>query len=89
MGWKLSCMAFTAPVLVPVVTAAQRPPAPEPKRSSLPSMLPSCWSTPAGNRGLPPVSPAMATTAPTTSTPAMAAKIAQPWRWSPAMRPNV
>ena len=57
-------MALTAPVLVPVVTAANSAAAPAPKRTSLPSMLPSAWSTPAGKSGLPPASPAIATTAP-------------------------
>ena len=48
MGWKLSCQALIAPVLVLVVMAAQRPPSVAPKRVSTPSMLPSVWSTPAG-----------------------------------------
>ena len=42
-----------------------------------------------GSSGLAPASAAIATTAPTTKTAAIAAKIAQPWRRSPAMRPNV
>ncbi len=82
-------MAFTAPVLVPVVTAAQRPPRAAPKRTSLPSMLPVAWSMPAAKSGLPPASPFIATSEPTTRTAAMAPKIVQPWRWSPAIRPNV
>ena len=81
-------MALTAPVLVPVVTAANSPPTAAPKRVSLPSMLPMAWLTPAGKSGLPPASPIMATTAPTTRTPAIAAKMVQPWRWLPAIRPN-
>ena len=89
MGWKLSCQELMAPVLVPVVAAAKRPPTAEPKRTSLPSMLPRAWSTPAGKSGLPAASPCIAMTAPTTRMTAMAPKIVQPWRWLPAYRPNV
>ena len=35
MGWKLSCQALMAPVLVPVVTAANSPPTAAPKRDLL------------------------------------------------------
>ena len=44
MGRKLSCIEFTAPVLVPVVTVANRALVSGPKRTSLPSMLPADWS---------------------------------------------
>ncbi len=39
-GVKLSCMAFTLPVVKVVVTPANSPLSAMPKRTSLPSMLP-------------------------------------------------
>ena len=89
IGWRLSCIEMTAPVDVPVVMEANSADTPAPKRTSLPSRLPSAWSTPAGNSPLPAASRCIAKTAPPTSTIAMAAKIAQPWRRSPAYRPKV
>ena len=88
-GVKLSCIELTAPVLVPVVIAAHRPPADAPNRSSLPSMLPSAWSTPAGNSGLPCDSATIAPVAATARRTPMAANTAQPWRRSPASTPKV
>ena len=44
-GVKLSCMAFTAPQEASVVTVAKRAELAMPKRTSLPSMLPTLWST--------------------------------------------
>ena len=71
--------------LVPVVTAANRPPTAEPKRVSLPSMLPKpACATSAGKSGLPTDSWFIATTAPTRRISAIAAAIVQPWRWFPA-----
>ena len=88
-GWKLSCHELIAPVLVPVVTAPNRPPRADPNRISLPSMLPRAWSTVVGKSGLPWYSWFIATTAPTSRTADIAAKIVQPWRWLPAYRPKV
>ena len=88
-GVRLSCIALTAPVLVPVVTAAHRPPPAAPNRISLPSMFPSPWSRPAGNSGLAPDSARMPATAATAKMPAIAANTAQPWRRLPASTPNV
>ena len=81
IGWRLSCQALMAPVLVPVVTAAKRPPSAAPKRSSLPSMLPTpAWATSAGNSGLPTYSWFIAMTEPTSRLAAIAPKMVQPWR---------
>ena len=46
MGVKLSCMALTAPQEASVVTVANSAESKMPKRVSLPSMLPSAWTTP-------------------------------------------
>ena len=47
------------------------------------------WSTAAGNSGLPAYSTCIATDGADDRTIAIAAKIVQPWRWSPAYRPKV
>ena len=44
-GFKLSASAFTAPQVTSVVSAAKVAPAEVPKRISLPSKFPKCWST--------------------------------------------
>jgi hypothetical protein len=44
-GLRLSCSAFTAPQVTSVVMASKVAPAEVPKRISLPSRLPRCWST--------------------------------------------
>src|SRR5262245_1343820 len=44
-GFRLSCMQLTEPLLVQVVTTAHNGAAPAPKRSSLPSRLPTSWAT--------------------------------------------
>ena len=63
MGVSESCMAFTEPVVAPVVVVTNSAVSAMPKRSSLPSMLPPlwvsdiCWSAPAWvSSGLPPCS---------------------------------
>ena len=89
IGRKLSCHALIAPVLVPVVTAENRPPAAEPKRMSLPSMLPRAESMPAGRSGLARTSLSIAIAAAPPTTMSITAKRAQPWRRSPAIRPKV
>ena len=43
IGVKLSCMLFTAPQLVSVVTVANSAEFAMPNRTSLPSMLPPAW----------------------------------------------
>src|SRR5208337_4758586 len=45
IGLRLSVSAFTDPQVTSTVTAAYVAPAEVPKRSSLPSRLPRCWST--------------------------------------------
>ncbi len=45
IGTKLACIELTDPVLVPVVEAANVPLTNEPKRASLPSMLPAACMT--------------------------------------------
>ena len=79
-------MALTAPVLVPVVVA---PPTGRRRQRRSGPPCPPCCRAPgrraAGNSGLPPTRAPIATTAPTTKTTAIAAKIAQPWRWSAAI----
>ena len=47
---KLACMALTAPQEAAVVITANRAEATMPKRTSLPSMLPPCRSTPSAVR---------------------------------------
>ena len=85
IGWALSCQELMAPVLVPVVTAMNNPPAAAPKRVSLPSMFPKpLCATPSGNSGLPTYSWFIATTAPRARISAIAAAMVQPWRWFPA-----
>ena len=44
-GFRLSISALIAPQVTSVVIAANAAPAEVPKRSSLPSRLPRCWST--------------------------------------------
>ena len=89
-GWAESWKELTAPVLVAVVMAMNRPPTAAPKRCSLPSMLPTpAWATVSGNSGLPANSRVIANTAPTRKMAAIAAKMVQPWRWLLAYRPNV
>src|SRR5262245_25499314 len=44
-GFRLSCMQLTEPLLVQVVTTAHSGAAPAPKRSSLPSRLPTSCAT--------------------------------------------
>src|SRR5271169_5288650 len=44
-GLRLSCSQFTAPSVTLTVIAANVAPAEVPKRSSLPSRFPRCWST--------------------------------------------
>ncbi len=83
MGWRLSCIALTAPVLVPVVMAANRPPSDGAEADLLALHVAqglvdarreaAGWGSPRR---------AMTTTAPTSRTPAMAANSAQPCRWS-------
>ena len=88
-GVKLSCAALTAPVEVPVVEAANSPPAAEPNRTSLPSMFPSSWLTPASaSLGLPSVSKCIASPADPIQSTNIAAKSAHPCRWLPTSRPN-
>ena len=94
-GVKLSCMAITAPQLAAVVMTANRAEAAMPKRVSLPSMLPpacsalAAWSTPSeASSGLPCCSKAVAATTATTNSRPIVARIVQPWRSSPTMRPN-
>ncbi len=88
---------MTAPVDVPVVVAANRPEAPGPKRTSLPSKLPppavsaaTCWSAPrASSSGLPLVSNAWAMNAEANHSTNMAPNTAQPCLRSFAIFPNV
>src|ERR1035441_8783997 len=94
-GVNESCIEFTAPQEVVVVTAANNAELTTPKRVSLPSMLPpdcvadAVWSTPSlASAGLPAVSDHTATDIKVTNTTAIAAKIAQPWRLSPTILPN-
>ena len=88
-GVKESCMALTAPHDAAVVTAANNPESAMPKRASLPSMLPSEGSTPrCVSSGLPCCSKWMAAPASTTNSRVIAVSTAQPWRWSPTMRPK-
>ena len=84
-GVKLSWAAMTAPVEVPVVEAANRPEAAAPNRTSLPSMFARGRIDPLGCRRA--RSPWRRRPSPIQRTN-IAAKIAQPWRWSPTIRPN-
>ena len=92
-GRKLSCIAFTAPVLVPVVTVAKSPAVSGPKRVSLPSIFPADWSTccviAVGRDGLERSSLDMATNEPAERTIIMTAARAQPCLALPAIRPKV
>ena len=83
-GVKLSWAASTAPVEVPVVEAAKSADAGAPKRTSLPSMFAAAAST----RGLPSTSNFVAIAAEPSQSTNIAAKIAQPCRWFPTIRPN-
>src|ERR1039458_9485569 len=83
-GVNESCIEFTAPQEVVVVTAANNAELTTPKRVSLPSMLPpdcvadAVWSTPSlVSAGLPDCSDHTATAIRLTNTTAMAANSAQ------------
>ncbi len=83
-----SCIEFTAPHDVSVVTVANSAEPAMPKRHSLPSMLPPAtprWWT----SGLPAASAQYAPAKPAKNRIAMAAKIAQPWRVSFTILPYV
>ena len=89
-SWEL----FTAPVDVAVVVAANNPEAPIPNRVSLPSMFPpgcvaeAAWSAPArATIGLPCCSAPMATATEIPQSRNITAKMAQPCRREPTMRP--
>src|SRR5438552_5986415 len=96
IGVKLSCVASTAPVDVPVVEDAKRPEVAGPKRVSLPSMLPpdwvavAVWDTPrAVSFGLPFVSNTIATTETASHSTTIALRTAMPCLTSPAIFPNI
>ena len=96
MGVKESCMALTAPQEAEVVTAMNKEVSMMPKRASLPSILPpacrwlACWSMPrALNCGTPACSAPVSTTTAQANITVIAAMMAQPWRWSPTIRPNM
>ncbi len=87
---------FTEPLEVTVVVVAQSPVSAIPKRCSLPSMLPPVepliavvGEPPAFSAGVPCCSAGTITATSATQTTSIEAKIAQPWRWRPTMRPNV
>ena len=86
---KLSCIAFTAPQLAAVVTAANSAEALMPKRTSLPSRLPAAPSTPSAvSRGLAWCSKCITATTDITNSSVIAASTTKPWRRSPTMRPK-
>ena len=96
-GVKLSWAAMTAPVEVPVVVAANRPEAPGPKRTSLPSIVAAAGGlgrhglvgAEASSSGLPPVSKPWAIEGGAAHRMNMAPKTAQPCLRSLASFPNV
>ncbi len=90
-GVKLSCIAFTAPQEASVVTVANSAEAATPNRVSFPSMLSVLCCSPAMPRsaGLPCASAEYVPSTPAKNSTAMAAKTAQPCRWSRAIRPYV
>ena len=72
-GVSESCIALTAPVLVPVVPVMNKADIAWPKRTSLPSRLPADGSTPSAVRiGLPAASPSRRRRSPTTRKTAIA-----------------
>ena len=80
-------MALTAPQEAAVVITANSAEATMPKRTSLPSMLPpvrpSAFEDVVAVRFRP-----VANATPAMNSTPMTARIAQPWRWLPTMRPN-
>src|SRR5579871_3415576 len=84
---KLSCMALTAPQEASVVITANSEDATMPKRTSLPSMLPPVRPK-ACIMVLPLASAQYVTATPARNSTPITARIAQPWRWLPTMRPN-
>ncbi len=85
-----SCIALTAPHEAAVVMVANSAEATMPKRVSLPSMLPTAWSTPRwASIGLACSSAHISNTASTTKRIVIEASTAQPWRRSPTIAPKV
>src|SRR5947207_1984498 len=96
IGVKLSCVASTAPVDVPVVDDAKRPEVAGPNRVSFPSMFPpawvavAVWDTPSAlSFGLPFVSNTIATSEIASQSTTIALSTARPCFTSPAIFPNI
>ena len=88
-GVKLSCMELTAPQEASVVIVANKAELKTPKRVSLPSMLPSVWTTPFLYKlGLPSASAFQQVTTPTRKIAAIAPQTAQPCFWFFTARPK-